>query len=231
MSFWEQAVEATNHTTTEDEFEAVAYRLVAEQVLYDADRSSRVAYSLLRDFEKTFQRALEPLGLRVRVNTNLRYACAIPRHAKAATASLEPTLLALVLRRIYDQEARAGRQDDAGEVSVDLESLSTHYRQATNGREMPGVGPLRALLKTLQRWGIARTVDDDSLTPIPGAPQPFVVVIRPGIMDVLGETALERLAQHSAAASREGASAAVEDELEEPARDDDTIPSSEEDLA
>ena len=194
MSIWDAAVEATQETTTVEEFEALAYRLVAEQVLYENDRNGRIAYGLVREFEKTFQRALEPLGIRLQVNATLRYACAIPRHPKAATASVAATLLALVLRRIYDQEARAGRQDENGDISVDLDYLSNHYKQATGGREIPGVGALRDLLRTMQRWGIARAVGDPEDAFGQGIAQPFIVVIRPGIVDVLGEAALQRLA-------------------------------------
>lgn len=42
MSFWANAVEATKNVVTEDEFEAAANRLVTEQVLYAADRGSKV---------------------------------------------------------------------------------------------------------------------------------------------------------------------------------------------
>ncbi len=99
MSFWANAVEATKNVVTEDEFEAAANRLVTEQVLYAADRGSKVAYGLIREFERDFKRALEPLGYVVRVNSQLRYACAIPKHAKTSPVSVDQTLLALVFPR------------------------------------------------------------------------------------------------------------------------------------
>ena len=43
MSFWANAVEATRNVVTEDDFEVAANRLVTEQVLYAADRGSKVA--------------------------------------------------------------------------------------------------------------------------------------------------------------------------------------------
>lgn len=194
MGFWDHAVEASNKTAEAAEFESAAYRLVAEQIIYESDRNSRVAYSLIREFEREFRRALEPLGLALRVNSNLRYACAIPQHAKSATASVEQTLLALVLRRIYDEEARAGRCDENGEVAYDLVDLGAYYKQATSGRDMPMAGALRSLMKAMHRWGIARMTNLDE-DPLPNRTnQPFVVVIRPGIADVLGEAALQRLA-------------------------------------
>ena len=204
MGFWDHAIEASSGTATASDFESAAYRLLAEQVIYDADRSSRVAYSLIRDFEREFRRALEPLGFALKVNSNLRYACAIPQHAKSATASVEQTLLALVLRRIYDEQARSGHCDENGEVTYDLIDLGTYYKQATNGRDMPMVGPLRTLMKTMQRWGIARIVDTDEAA-ASRSNQPFFVVIRPGIADVLGEAALQRLALFAQADPDDGA--------------------------
>lgn len=100
MSFWTDAAEATKNVVTEDDFEAAANRLVTEQVLYAADRGSKVAYGLIRDFEREFKRALEPLGYVVRVNSQLRYAYAIPKHARTSPVTVDQTLLALVLRKI-----------------------------------------------------------------------------------------------------------------------------------
>ena len=113
MSFWENAV-ASADGMTEDDFEQAASRLITEQVLYAADYRSKVAYALIRDFEREFRRALEPLGYRLHINGQLRYACAIPRHSRNAVASVKQTLLALVLRQIFDEETRSGHHDEHG---------------------------------------------------------------------------------------------------------------------
>jgi hypothetical protein len=46
----------------------------------------------------------------------------------------------------------------------------------------------------MRRWGIARLSDEDGSQPGDDADQPYVVVIRPGIAEVLGEAALARIA-------------------------------------
>lgn len=198
MSFWANAAEATKEMATEDDFEMAASRLVTEQVLYAADRGSKVAYGLIRDFERDFKRALEPLGYVLRVNSQLRYACATPRHVKTSAVSVEQTLLALVLRKIFDEETRSGNHDENGEVACDLVTLAVKYKQATNGRELAMGGKLQTLMQWMRRWGIAKIVDDESVGAqiVSGrdADQPYIVVIRPGIADVLGEAALERIA-------------------------------------
>lgn len=194
MSFWANAVEATKNVVTEDEFEAVANRLVTEQVLYAADRGSKVAYGLIREFERDFKRALEPLGYVVRVNSQLRYACAIPKHAKTSLVSVDQTLLALVLRKIFDEETRSGNHDENGEVACDLVTLEVKYKQLTGGRELATGGKLAALMQWMRRWGLARIADEEGDLPGHDADQPYVVIIRPGIAEVLGEAALARIA-------------------------------------
>lgn len=194
MGFWSNAVEATGNVATEDDFEAAASRLVTEQVLYAADRGSKVAYGLIRDCEREFRKALEPLGYSVRVNSQLRYACAIPQHIKNSPVTVEQTLLALVLRKVFDEEIRDGHHDENGEVTCDLVTLQMKYEQTTGGRELPAGGRLAALMQWMRRWGIARVLDDAGNQPGSDSDQPYVIVIRPGIADVLGEAALARIA-------------------------------------
>lgn len=194
MSFWTDAATATKNMATEDDFEAAANRLITEQVLYAADRGSKVAYGLIRDFEREFKRALEPLGYVVRVNSQLRYACAIPKHARTSPVTVDQTLLALVLRKIFDEETRSGHHDENGEVACDLVTLEVKYKQMTGGRELATGGKLAALIQWMRRWGIARVSDEDGNQFGHDADQPYVVIIRPGIAEVLGEAALARIA-------------------------------------
>lgn len=204
MSHWNNAVASTRGQATQEDFETTAYRLVAEQVIYATDRGNKIPYWLIEDYERDFRHALEPLGIGLFVNRRLRYACALPRHTKMADAGLEPTLLALVLRKLYDEVARLGLADN-GEVFVDLIELAEKYRQSTHGRELPKGGALRELVRTVQRWGIARRQDDVTADEV-DVDQPFVVVIRPAIADVLGETPLQRLALFASQRTSAGAS-------------------------
>jgi len=193
MSHWDNVVASARGQATQEDFEATAYRLVAEQVIYASDRGNKVAYWLLEDYERDFRHALEPMGIGLFLNRRLRYACALPRHAKVGEAGLEPTLLALVLRKIYDELARLGQVSENGEVFVDLIELAEKFRQSTRGRELPKGGQLRDLVRTMQRWGIARRHDDVDVDDSE-VEQPFALVIRPAIAEVLGETPLQRLA-------------------------------------
>lgn len=196
MGYWDTTADRTQGTYTPDQFEAAAYRLVAEQVLYAADLKSRVHYALVEQFERDFKQALSAMGIGLHVNRQLRYACALAQHMKAAPATTEQTLFALVLRKIYDESARVGQLSDEGEVTCDLVELDEKYKLATR-REMPVGGRLDDLLRTMKRWGIARASREDSLGQPDVGDQPYLVMIRPAIADILGEGALLRLALFS----------------------------------
>jgi len=192
--YWDSIADRTEGRHTSDEFEAAAYRLIVEQVFYYADRHSRIAYWMVESYEREFRQALAPLGVNVHVNRQLRYAFAVPQHAKAGTASVAQTILALVLRMIYDESARIGQLNDDGEVVCDLVDLDVKYREMS-GREFPSKGKLDALLEIMKRWGIARKSQEHSLddSDDTSSAQPYAVIIRPAIVDLLGETVLQRL--------------------------------------
>lgn len=192
-SYWEAAASRTDGQHTAEEFEAAAYRLVSEQVLYHSDKHSRVAYYLVERYTKEFERVLEPLGVVLDVNSLLRYVFAKPKHEKSGTASVSLTLIALVLRTLYDESARIGQQNDNGEVVCELIELDEKYRLST-GRELPSKAEFNAVLRQLKRCGLIRMADEQSLEDFDGeADSQLYILIRPAIFEVLGETTLQRL--------------------------------------
>ncbi len=198
--YWDSVADRSEGQFTSDELESTAYRLVTEQVLYYSDRHSRTAYWMVDAYERDFRQALAPLGVNVHVNRKLRFAYAVPQHAKAGSASIGQTILALVLRMIYDEYARNGQVNDDGEVVCDLEELQVKYRELS-GREMPAKGKLDAQLEVMKRWGIARKSEDHASDDRDDATtQPYVVIIRPAIYEILGETVLQHLSRFKEAA-------------------------------
>ena len=193
---WEDLASRLDGIYTVEDFETAAYRLVAEQVIYHSDRSSRVTYALLDLYEREFAKVFAPLGVSLSINRQLRYVTALPRHAKASTATVAQTLFALVLRGLYDEGVCAGGLTEDGEVVCDYIELQEKFRLMT-GRDLPNRSELDTLLRSAKRWGIARRLEDDDsghLTPLQEQ-SAGGVAIRPAIVDVLGETALIRLAQ------------------------------------
>ena len=188
---WSTLSQLTNGTYAEQDFERAAYRLVTEQVLYAADHRSRVAYHLVEEFLADFAAALAPLGIRLERNGNHRYIVALPRHGEGAPVRLEETLLLLVLRQRYDEAMRQGRTEEHGEVVVELPDLQEAYPALTE-RPMPEIGTLRTLAATLKRWGVCRMVEGEA-----DELQPFHLLVRPAIVDIVGEQWLQRLDQHT----------------------------------
>lgn len=215
---WEDLASRLDGVYTVEDFETAAYRLVAEQVIYHSDRSSRVTYGILDLYEREFSKVLASLGVSLSINRQLRYVTALPRHAKAGTATVAQTLFALVLRGLYDEGVRAGGLTEDGEILCDYIELQEKFHLMT-GRDLPTRGELDTLLRAAKRWGIARRLEDDDsghLTPLQEQ-SAGGVAIRPAIVDVLGETALIRLEQWGAARdeahadSAAGESVAIED--------------------
>lgn len=195
-NFWEDLANRLDGVYIAEDFETAAYRLVSEQVIYHSDRSSRVAYSIVDLYEREFNKVLVPLGVSLMVNRQLRYIVAQPQHARATTATVAQTLFALVLRGLYEEGARAGDLSEEAEVMIDYIELQEKYRLMT-GRDLPPKGELDSLLRAVRRWGIARRLDDDDSTELTPLQEQSVsgIAIRPAIVEVLGETALMRLAQ------------------------------------
>lgn len=188
---WAHLSQQTGGTYTPQDFERAAYRLVTEQVLYASDRRSRNAYHLVETWLGDFTSALEPLGIRLERNAHFRYIVALPAHAEGVAVSLNETLLALVLRQRYDQAMRRGEVEEHGEVTVELPDLQEAW-PALTGRPMPEIGTLRDLLRTARRWALCREEECE-----PGDLQPFRIVVRPAIVEIIGPQWLQRLDQHN----------------------------------
>lgn len=189
---WEELARHSEGRYVEKDFEMAAYRLVAEQVLYYADLHSRKAFWIIKDYRREFEKALDPLGIDIEINSLLNYICAKPRHAKAGSATTNQTLLALVLRSIYDQAMQTGEMaNDESEVACEPVELEQKYLLAT-GRELPAKTELNALIRQLKRWGLIRIAGDNDLEYIEAE---SVILIRPAIVEVLGDAALQRLAR------------------------------------
>lgn len=191
---WEELAQRSDGRYVEEDFEMAAYRLVAEQVLYYADLQSRKAFWIIKDYKREFEKVLDSLGIDIEINTLLNYICAHPRHAKAGSATTNQTLLALVLRSIYDQAMQVGEMaNDESEVACELVELEQKYQLAT-GRDLPGKMELNSLFRQLKRWGLVRIPSDSD---VEDSEAESVILIRPAIVEVLGDTALQKLTRWS----------------------------------
>jgi hypothetical protein len=202
MSYWTDFSASIDGLYSPEELERTAYRLMTEQVLYRADRSTSAAHRVVATYPSQFAKALEPLGVEVRINSESGFVYAYPRHEKSTSATKEQTLLALVLRFVYEECQRDGRTNDADEAAISIVELDEKYRLLTAGRDFPAKD-MEDLMSTMKRWGIARKSDgrDAEFVQSDLDDQRYAVIVRPGILAVLGETALQRLAAFSATAA------------------------------
>lgn len=187
MSHWERLA-AQSQANVESDYQKAGYRLVMEQVLYANDPRSRLAYELVVKHRKDYDALLTQLGMTITHNPHMGYVVATPNQYVAEKMRLAETRLALVLRRLYDDKMHA-TEIVAGEAFVDMIELERAYKDLL-GRDLPAKAVLEEQLQALKRCGIARleeTRDEQCLQ----------VMIRPGIVDVLGETALLQLAAYA----------------------------------
>ncbi|MFZ6677781.1 DUF4194 domain-containing protein [Undibacterium sp. Tian12W] len=193
---WQTLAERTEGLATNEEIEAALYRLVTEQVLYYSDRKSKRDYQIIAGFERDLKGALSALGIDLHVERALRYACALPRYAKPGSIHTGQTIFALLLRQIYDEAMRQGKDiSESGEVVCDLVELEEKYRLLTTRAFPSSKNELREMLRAAKRWGIAR-ISDGSGEDIPETAlqgQDFVIIIRPAITVILGEAAISRI--------------------------------------
>jgi hypothetical protein len=194
MSHWERLA-TQSQTYAESDYQKAGYRLVMEQVLYASDIRSRLAYELIVKHRKDYDTLLAQLGMTLTHNPHMGYVVATPSQYVAEKMRLSETRLALVLRRLYDDKMHA-TEIAAGEAFVDMIELERAYKDLLN-RELPERALLKEQLQAMKRYGIARLEDTND-------EQRLQVVIRPGIVDVFGETALLQLAAYATTPEEEG---------------------------
>ncbi|MCU7829593.1 MAG: DUF4194 domain-containing protein [Candidatus Thiodiazotropha sp. (ex Myrtea sp. 'scaly one' KF741663)] len=174
------------------DFQKAAHRLITEQILYQANSKQRTAYDLVVAYVNEFTEALDLFGCRLDHNPYARYVAAVPTQPDVSKISLMHTLLALVLRKLYDQHMNRGTLS-AGIAAVSIAELETAFKEST-GRDLP-MKPqteLIGLLDAMKRWGIARPEKTDNL-----GETTWYVEILPGIQSLITERSLAMLKAHA----------------------------------
>lgn len=123
------------------ELETAAYRLVAEQVIYHSDRSSRVTYGILGLYGASSQACWRRWVCHCRSNRQLRYVTALPRHAKAATRPWLRHCLPWCCAACTTKACAADGLTEDGEV-CDYIELQEKFHLMT-GRDLPTRGEAR----------------------------------------------------------------------------------------
>ena len=188
MANWERLAEQSQGMYATEDYEKAGYRLMMEKVIYASDRKSRTAYDLLVKHFSAYRELFDQMGMDIKHIAFHSFIVAIPRHNVSTRMKLAETRFALVLCRLYDDKMNSA-EIVAGEAIIGLEELEVAYQELLN-RELPEKAELNELVATMKAYGIARQAESSD-------EQPFEVVIRPAIIEVLGETALLQLAAHA----------------------------------
>jgi hypothetical protein len=197
----------------EDDFRAAAHQLLTQQILYESDKSDRVAYQLISSHRHPFREAFDLFGMDIEFDPDYRYCVAIPRLHRRTQLTLIESLLMLVLRKVYHEQAIHGEVTN-GSAHISIDELQEAFRAET-GREMPTTTrELDPLFDTMKRFGILRKTATEA-----GDPQPFSIEIRPGIEKLVNENMLTRMSayQNASVALQESASDNAEEESDETA--------------
>lgn len=176
------------------DFQRAAMRLVVEQILYQSNPRQRIDYDIISTHESDFSEAIDLFGCRLDHNSQERYVAAIPMQPDTSKISLMHTLLALVLRKLYDHHMNRGSLN-AGIAGINLSELEIAFNEST-GRELPmkPQSELIGLLDAMKRWGIARPIKTENL-----GDATWYVEILPGIQSLISERSLATLKAHAEA--------------------------------
>nr|WP_290675880.1 DUF4194 domain-containing protein [Halomonas sp. 54_146] len=189
---WNRIAEQNEAYTVRD-FQKAAQRLIVDQVLYQANPKQRSDYDLVAAHEKEFAEALDLFGCMLDLNVQERYAAAVPTVTEVSKIPLMHTLLALVLRKLYDHHMNLGTLN-AGIAGVSLSELEAAFQEST-GRDLPmkPQAELQGLMDAMKRWGIGRLVKTENLA----EEATWFAEIFPGIQSLINERTLAMLKSHA----------------------------------
>ncbi|MFB2711975.1 DUF4194 domain-containing protein [Aeromonas veronii] len=188
---WKRIAEQSEKHTVRD-FQKAAQRLIIDQVLYQANPKQRADYDLVAAHEDAFTEALDLFGCLLDLNVQERYVAAVPTVTEVSKIPLMHTLLALVLRKLYDHHMNRGALQ-LGIAGVSLPELEAAFQEST-GRELPmkPQSELCGIMDVMKRWGIGRLVRTEN-----SGETVWFVEILPGIQSLINERTLAILKSHA----------------------------------
>lgn len=188
-SVWNRIAEASEGTVTVEDLEKAATRLDTYQVIHEKDHGSRHAYELVVRYLSAFRNVFEPFGRQLLHRPHHGYVVLMARHRVGPRMRLFDTRMAVILRRLYDDKMQRADIEN-GEIVCEVVEIQQAWQEHLNIEWRFKQSEVEDSLRTLRRHGIVqqRPTGDPS--------NPFVVVVRPAIEDVIGEVALHQLAAY-----------------------------------
>ncbi len=199
---------------TPDDFKKSLHRLVTHQCLYARFQHHGSAYRLITRYRSAFVEAADLIGLSLEFNSQYEFCYVTPHVQIEPQISLQETRFLLTLRYIYHQKAKAQELTDDGDVVIDPKTFNDFFEELTGVTiDMGTITEMKNLSKMGQRCGLVKMIK-----PPENDPQPYYLAILPGVIDVIGEEAVNRFgAQLKSALIAEKASSesGEEDEITE----------------
>lgn len=188
---WSAIAEASNGLYEIADFKGALYQLVVQQCLYLRHQGQAVAYRLVSSYRREFEEALDLMGLRLGFSDRFEY-CYVTQDTGALSAmDLQETLFLLTLRHVYHLRASAGDLTVDGEAIISIPEFEESFKLLCQRNLDTKAESLKSMLRMANRHGLAKS------SPAPmGDPQPFVILILPGVTDVLSEHAVSRFGAH-----------------------------------
>lgn len=191
---WSAIAEASNGLYEIQDFKRALYQLVVQQCLYLRHQGQAVAYRLVSSYRRDFAEALDLMGLRLGFNDRFEYCYVTQDVGTLAAMDLQETLFLLTLRHVYHLRASAGDLTADGEAMVSIPEFEESFKLLCQRSLDTKTESLKSMLRMANRHGLAKSF------PAPeGDPQPFVILILPGVTDVLSEHAVSRFGAHISA--------------------------------
>lgn len=188
---WSAIAEASNGLYEIADFKGALYQLVVQQCLYLRHQGQAVAYRLVSGYRREFEEALDLMGLRLGFSDRFEY-CYVTQDTGALSAmDLQETLFLLTLRHVYHLRASAGDLTVDGEAIISIPEFEESFKLLCQRNLDTKAESLKSMLRMANRHGLAKS----SPAPV-GDPQPFVILILPGVTDVLSEHAVSRFGAH-----------------------------------
>lgn len=184
---WNVAADASDKIYIADDFKRAMYQLVSLQCLYSRFVHHSTSYRIISSYREEFEEAISLMGLRLEFNDRLEFCFVIPEIVKDTPLDQQETLFLLVLRQLYHIKGSAGDLDRDGDAVITIDELISTYRSVTNRDLESKSENIRRLVKVASRKGLAKIYEKPE-----NDPQPFAIIILPGIAEILSEHVVGR---------------------------------------
>ena len=150
-------------TDIEQDMKRAMRDLRARQIIHGDDRMLKGSYDVLRRSHSFFKAHFGSEGYELRFDDRAQYVVLMPGEIGASNRrqqlKRDETLVLLLLRALWYEQARAGELDEQARVQLDSETLMDRATILA-GNDFPAYTRLKEILTGLKRRGLVRFTDE-----------------------------------------------------------------------